>query len=124
MRRFPDGMDAITDGVTCMRGAVARAVARLQRFFGRRDSGWSEELRGHMEALEKVPAVSPAKRSLWGVLSMMEQAIDEDRETLYMSRSSGIASMSLEHALQHFGTSGYLDGRCSFEFSSQGNRGH
>jgi signal transduction histidine kinase len=99
MRRFPDGMDAITDGVTCMRGAVARAVVRLQQLFGHRDSGCSKELRIHMGAVEKVPAGSPSKRSFCGVLSIMEQAIDEDRDALLGSRSSGIASVSLEHAL-------------------------
>ncbi len=51
------------------------------------------------EAVEKVPADSPAKPSLCRAMRLMHRVIDEGRDALRGLRSSAIASMSLEQAL-------------------------
>jgi signal transduction histidine kinase len=51
------------------------------------------------QAVEQVPADSPAKPSLSHALNLMQRVMDDGRETLQGLRACGVASMSLEQAL-------------------------
>lgn len=65
-------------------------------------------------AVEKLPADSPARLTLNGTLSVMQRVLDEGRDVLHGLRSSAFASMNLEQALSALRDEFQSDGTAQF----------
>jgi signal transduction histidine kinase len=99
----------VVAGETGDRASVAARVAvRIQRWFRRPEQESKRELDIRLEerhreracfAVQQVPADSAGKQSAHRALRLMQRVTEDGRIALQGVRSSGIASMSLEHAL-------------------------